>query len=589
MLFVRFPLECFYLPRVLLSRSVTVVAAEEFRVDGINDELGQERRKLAGRFVRVLLLLVSLLTSPATGAEYRVAPRGEDSNAGTNESPWSLAKANASVQPGDTVVLADGNYSVGIAPARSGEEGKPIVYRAANPLNAALFAKMQAAVDLSERSHVVIDGIAARDVHRFIAAVGAHHITVNACRFEDSPGWENCRFRDVGDGIRITNNYFHNGTDLVSISGGNGHLIEGNFFGDASHSGLVLMGVQRSVVRNNRLANRLWKCMEVFSTRKEPERLSLHDVVEGNVFDASPSSCIQFAGNRIILRRNVFMRCRTGMNWAHYVGRAKTPEAWHDRDNRFYNNVIYDCGSGERNTAAIEERRKAGVQPAEAVSAEGEGMSFASNIPAFRNYGGQVIANNIIFRNHHARGRECRETVQVVFTWDAGPAQGGRFLNNDILCREPGQAVFFWQDAKRARPPVQQNLTLQEFEEKFPGLASRNIEVDPRFTAPDAGDFRLKPGSPCIDAGCPLTKARAAGQGTEIDVEDATFFCDGYGIVEPDVLRVGAERVKCVRIDHEINRISLDRRISWETGAPVTLDYRGKAPDLGAFEFDDGM
>ena len=52
------------------------------------------------------------------------------------------------------------------------------------------------------------------------------------------------------------------------------------------------------------------------------------------------------------------------------------------------------------------------------------------------------------------------------------------------------------------------------------------------------------------------------------------------------MIRVGAERVKAIKVDYEKNRITVDRDISWPAGAPVTLDYAGKAPDIGAFEYD---
>ena len=43
---------------------------------------------------------------------YYLSPSGSDNNPGTNSSPWkTLVKANATVSPGDTVVLKDGTYS----------------------------------------------------------------------------------------------------------------------------------------------------------------------------------------------------------------------------------------------------------------------------------------------------------------------------------------------------------------------------------------------------------------------------------------------------------------------------------------------
>jgi len=70
-----------------------------------------------------------------------------------------------------------------------------------------------------------------------------------------------------------------------------------------------------------------------------------------------------------------------------------------------------------------------------------------------------------------------------------------------------------------------------------------------------------------------------------IDVEDALYFTDGHGIADPDVLRVGQERVKVLRVDYEANAITVDRSICWKRGDPVALDYVGGAPDIGALEY----
>ncbi|MCJ7750106.1 MAG: hypothetical protein MUQ65_03275, partial [Armatimonadetes bacterium] len=84
------------------------------------------------------------------------------------------------------------------------------------------------------------------------------------------------------------------------------------------------------------------------------------------------------------------------------------------------------------------------------------------------------------------------------------------------------------------------------------------------------------------------TAARSSGKGTVIEVEDALYFSDGHGIVDPDVLRVGTERVKVLKVDYQANSITLDRSISWKQGDPVTLDYAGEAPDIGVFEYASG-
>jgi hypothetical protein len=150
-------------------------------------------------------------------------------------------------------------------------------------------------------------------------------------------------------------------------------------------------------------------------------------------------------------------------------------------------------------------------------------------------------------------------------------------VRNLLMGREKG-AVTLWNKEQRT------GFVLGAFEEQFPQTARANLEAEPRFVDAEKGDFHLLAGSPCIDAGAPLTAARSSGEGTVIEVEDALYFTDGHGVVAPDVLRVGGKRVKVRSVDYEANTIAVDRSISWRKGEPVALDYNGRGPDIGAVE-----
>lgn len=538
----------------------------------------------------MILFAASVLSASARGAEYYVSPEGKPSNRATRDSPWSLERANAEAKAGDTVVLLDGRYNIPIAPAHSGAVGKPLTFESLSAGKAifggAAFERQEAIV-LSGRSYIVIDGVAVKNARRFILAEGeaAHHITVKNCRFENSgqKSWESSRFRDVGDGIRVSGCHFDGGNDLLAITGGQGHLVENNFFGDASHTGLVLVMVRRSIVRNNRFTNHQAKMMEVFNTRdtKEPHRLSEYNLIEGNFFDTAAGSGIQYAGSRSILRRNVFRRCRIAIEWTNYLGSARNPEAWYGESNRFYNNVLFECGPAT--PAVLAER---GIVAAENGKADAHGvaMEFTTNRIPPSHYGDERSANNIIYRNVGG-GDKAAETAQISFNWDATPAFG-QFYYNDILADGPHEPVVYWLDAPRQKPPVKQNMTLREFEKSYPEQASHNMEFDPQFVDSENGDFHLKPTSPCIDAGGPLTTVAAASDGKIVRVADALCFTDGYRIegLGGDVLRIAGHQARVTKVNFQTNELTLDRPISCEAGAPVQLDYLGKGPDLGAFE-----
>lgn len=145
---------------------------------------------------------------------------------------------------------------------------------------------------------------------------------------------------------------------------------------------------------------------------------------------------------------------------------------------------------------------------------------------------------------------------------------------------------MFWLDASYEKQPIKRNMTLKEFQEEYPKLATNNLEVAPQFVDPEKGDFHLKPTSSCIDAGGPLTEVAADVSGAVVKVVDAFFFTDGYGIkgVDGDVIRINLEKAKVVKVDYTTNELTLDKAINCKAGDAVNLDYLGNAPDIGAFE-----
>lgn len=71
------------------------------------------------------------------------------------------------------------------------------------------------------------------------------------------------------------------------------------------------------------------------------------------------------------------------------------------------------------------------------------------------------------------------------------------------------------------------------------GFDRHSIVDDGQFVDEEARDFRLKPGSPCIDKGRPVTFAVGAGHDSEaIAVANACAFTDGNGIVAGDMVQI---------------------------------------------------
>ncbi len=528
------------------------------------------------------LVLLAVLVASASAEVYYVSPAGSAEAPGTQAKPWSLAKANANMKPGDTAILADGVYSTSIIPAQSGiagkaegpgtpktpktpaqsaQAGKVITYRAANPHKAVLTGETPIILDYT--TYITIEGIKAENSYRWILGTGAGHITINNCYFRNADGFESMKFRQSKGYIRVTNSHIQAGSDSLHIREGRGHYIANNNFVDGGHTILILMGVTNSVVENNSLTNSFddangEKCMEVFALRKAmpPHEVKAeYNLIQNNYFRSPTSSGIQYAGNSSIIRRNVFDNSKVGMNFASYGGTdpSDDPEAWWNAHNRFYNNTIYDCVTAV-NTATVNR-----ILPPVLTG----------------KYEDNLCINNLI-----AGGTDIK---QIVIDWDALAPQF-KLFNNNIDSGSLGEKVIFWLDANLEKPPLTRNLTIAEIEAAFPDNYARNTNFEAGMVDPEKDDFNLKPTSKCIDAGSALTKTTDAGKGTVVTVADALFFTDGYGIVDPDVIRIGEQRATIASVDYKTNKITLAEPIEWQVDTPIFTDYQGKAPDLGAFE-----
>ncbi len=131
-----------------------------------------------------------------------------------------------------------------------------------------------------------------------------------------------------------------------------------------------------------------------------------------------------------------------------------------------------------------------------------------------------------------------------------------------------------------------QHLTLQQIQDNYSREISSFV-INPLFVDVANKDFHLDQNSPCIDAGDFLTRTTSGGTGTEIPLEKIIYFCDGFGIVEGDLIQLEGQtqRVRITSVDAENSSVSVNQSISWSQGDGVALAYSGSAPDIGAFEY----
>jgi len=118
------------------------------------------------------------------------------------------------------------------------------------------------------------------------------------------------------------------------------------------------------------------------------------------------------------------------------------------------------------------------------------------------------------------------------------------------------------------------------------GLDVHSITTDPRFQNPDGTDFQLQANSNSIDAGGFLTTTISSGSGQSVSVVDANYFCDGYGMINGDLIKIGSnDPVRVISVNYDANIIIVDKSISWNKDDGVSYPYSGSAPDIGAYEY----
>src|SRR5687767_4050162 len=105
--------------------------------------------------------LAALMSSEAVAATYYVAKdhsAANDANAGTSAAaPWrTIAKANQTLGPGDTVLIAAGTYLETINPVTSGTAGARITYQGLAGQTVRLTGVAEC-ITLTNRAYITID------------------------------------------------------------------------------------------------------------------------------------------------------------------------------------------------------------------------------------------------------------------------------------------------------------------------------------------------------------------------------------------------------------------------------------------------
>jgi hypothetical protein len=105
-------------------------------------------------------------------------------------------------------------------------------------------------------------------------------------------------------------------------------------------------------------------------------------------------------------------------------------------------------------------------------------------------------------------------------------------------------------------------------------------------------NLALKDNSAARDRGAFLTTiTSSSGSGSSFQVADSSYFMDGWGIIEGDLIQLQGQGspARITRVDYPSHAITVDRSLTFTRGLGVSLAYSDGAPDLGAFEINGAL
>ncbi len=494
----------------------------------------------------------------------------------------SLASAAHAAGAGTRVIIREGIYTEQLNPKNSGTEDAYITFKNYGDELVELTGESLApAILIKERDYIRIEGLYVHGVDRWLNALGANHTVIRGNAFEKainpSGSSKTGLFFQACNNVSILENRIDNSKqDNIGMVDCDFGLIEGNTITKASHVLWALKCCNYIIVRGNYFHNEIQKIGEIYDCDyvgygegryKKITSLddSKYNVVENNIFaytpssgDNSPYAGIQYAGQKGLIRNNLFYDCvGPPVSLTLYSDEAKF-----NYSNRISHNVFFDNDFG-------------GIE-----ISEKDYYSFSD----------QQLKNNIFYKNQFVQNdsrwswyEELDKNPVQIFT---GRASDLLFENNNIFCSEEDELyVIAYGSRFDSNNPSPQSLSW--WETNYPEVYRHNLQANPLFVNEENRDFRLRESSPMIDAGTFLTRTSSSETvSTSMKVDDAAWFIDGFGIVPGDSIQLEGQStsVSIVSIDYATNTLTLDQALSWDAGTGVSMKYHGKAPDLGAFE-----
>lgn len=394
----------------------------------------------------VTVLWVLVFSISVQSETYYVAKKGKDTNPGTEAKPWkTIGKAAATLVAGDTVLIKAGIYKERVFPKNSGNPDQYITY-AAYPGQL---------VTIDGKSFAIPDD----DVAGVFDLIAVSYIKVS--------------------GLRVINSS-HMG---IVAENSTGIIFENNYTFNTGSSGISA-----------------WGCKEV--------------VIEGNevvqACNGKWQECLSVANTDTFEIKN---------NYIHHVGpgRKEGITAKEGSSNgKIYGNHVHDTLLGIYVEATDKHTFNIEVYNNLAHDNLGDGIALASELGGLLE--SITVYNNISYHNAWngiditacCRAEHPMKTITIVNNtlynngkeWGQGiylenPQIENLIVRNNICCRN-----FTLQMALGFAPlPSSWTMDHNLIDGPSEMWGEDNVEGDPGFVDSSNGDFRLREGSPAIDAG----------------------------------------------------------------------------------------
>lgn len=526
---------------------------------------------------------------------YYVATYGNDSNPGTEASPWrTIQKAANTMGPGDTVLIRQGVYTEMVTPSHSGTEGSYITYSSYGSENVVIDAQNKTresciavngqkylrftgltligagsaaflAMDNSE--YLVLDGLTCQNSRFGIRLYGkvdpVSHITVRNSIASGNSKYGIFLYKRVYDSVIGPNNHvFSNGGEDQSYGieigtdypgnqadGARRITVLGNEFNNNEVQGIRTWNAVNVLIQNN-------FCHHNGATGIQIEDGSENIIVEDNRCEYNAQTWEYETGIWIDSSKNVAVR-RNNVR-GNKIGLMVT----------FSSRVIL-----RHNLITENNRGVPNVYNARGLNIKSNSMDV-------------VAVHNTLYKNGAPES-----TKGGVSIYEQSPAV---FKNNILADTTAPYDLWVDQDYTADYNAISnaRSITVEWKGSRMTwdqyisasGQDVHSIHANPLFVAAETGDFRLSEASPCVNRGYFLTKTSASGSGRVVGVEDARYFTDGFGLAAGDLILVGRSAPATIMgVDYASNSITLDKDLSWNKGDGVSYAYTGTAPDIGAY------